>query len=314
MVYRIIILRNIGNILTESETDMGEQGAGRLQQVKIYTGKCFRTFKNEKGWKSFISTLLISLILAWIIGDHVFEIYESTRQGVFALICGCIWIGLFNSIQSICRERAIIKREHRTGLHISSYIVAHLIFEFAQCFVQAVILNIVFDIFRDFPKHGVIFGWTWFEFLISFTLIIFAADAIGIMVSCIVKNENTAMTVMPFVLIIQLVLSGLMFAIPDGADFVKELTISKWGVCSICSSANINDLPSKDTASKLKEARENGTSGTSLKKMGIDQEYVDDYAGTIDHVFTCWLVLIGYSALYSVIGFIFLKQVDRDKR
>ena len=293
---------------------MGENGAGRINQIKIYTGKCFRTFKNEKGWKSFISTLLISIILAWIIGDDVFDVYESTKQGVFALICGCIWVGLFNSIQSICRERAIIKREHRTGLHISSYIIAHLIFEFCQCFVQAIIIDIVFDIFRDFPSDGIIFGSIGIEFLISFTLIIFAADAIGIMVSCIVKTENSAMTVMPFVLIIQLVLSGLMFQIPEGAEFVKELTVSKWGVCSICSSANMNDIPNKDSYEKMKNGMKEGKDITSKTDLGITQEYEDDYDGSIEHILFCWFILIFYSAFYSVVGFIFLKQVDKDKR
>ena len=28
-------------------------GASRLKQIKIYTGKCFRVFLNEKGWKIF---------------------------------------------------------------------------------------------------------------------------------------------------------------------------------------------------------------------------------------------------------------------
>jgi len=277
---------------------MNENGAGRIQQIKIYLGKCFRTFKNEKGWKSLISTLIISIILSWIIGDNVFVLFESTKQGVFALICGCIWTGLFNSIQSICRERAIIKREHRTGLHISSYIAAHLIFEFIQCFAQAVIMDIVFSVFVKFPEKGVILGWSWVEFLISFTLTIFAADALGLMVSCIVKNENTAMTVMPFVLIIQLVLSGAMFAIPDGASFIRHFTVSKWGVSAICSSAEINELPTMEVATLLDDEIDNDV----------------EYAGTVEHIMTCWGVLVGYSLLYSATGCIFLKQVDKDKR
>ena len=277
---------------------MNDNGAGRVQQVKIYVGKCFRSFKNEKGWKTLVSTLIISIILSWIIGDNVFVLFESTKQGVFALICGCIWTGLFNSIQSICRERAIIKREHRTGLHISSYIVAHLIFEFIQCFVQAVIMVIVFAAFVKFPEKCVIFGWAWVEFLISFALTTFAADALGLMVSCIVKNENTAMTVMPFVLIIQLVLSGAMFAIPDGASFIRHLTVSKWGVSAICSSAEINELPTMEVMTLLDD----------------EIDYDKEYASTPGHVMGCWGVLLGYSALYSATGCIFLKQVDKDKR
>ncbi|MGN0631482.1 MAG: ABC transporter permease [Ruminococcus sp.] len=293
---------------------MSDIRISRFGQVRVYTGKCFRTFINEKGWKLFISTLIISVILSWIVGDNTFSINESTKNGVFAMICGCIWVGLFNSIQSICRERDIIKREHRTGLHISSYIAAHLIFEFVICMAESVILTAVFDIFRDLPENGVVFSWITLEFFISFTLVIFAADALGLMISCIVRTEKAAMTVMPFVLIIQLVLSGLMFEIPENAEFVKELTISKWGLSAVCSSADINELPTKDTIEKFKEAALSGESISSWKDLGLTQEYEMDYDGSVQNVVKTWLVLIFHITVYTAAGTLFLKRIDRDKR
>lgn len=287
---------------------------GRIGQIKIYTGKCFRGFIYEKGWKSLISTVIMAVAIAWIIGDDTFEIFENTEAGVFAMICGCIWTGLFNSIQSVCRERAIIKREHRTGLHISSYIVAHMIFEFVLCIADAIILTTVFDIFRDFPKHGVFFDWIWFEFFISFTLITFCADALGILVSCVVKTENAAMTVMPFILIIQLVMAGYMFALPDYAESVQEITISKWGLSAICSTADVNELPNTITLAKYEEAKAIDDTLTSWEDAGIEQEPDEAYKATKKHIGTCWLVLAGYSLLYGFIGTLLLKLVDKDKR
>ena len=293
---------------------MGDTRIGRMGQIKIYVGKCFRTFIHEKGWKSLISTLVISIILAWVIGDNTFVVNESTKSGVFAMICGCIWIGLFNSIQSICRERAIIKREHRTGLHISSYVIAHMIFEFVQCLAEAIILTTVFGIIRDLPSYGVLFQWAAFEFFISFTLIIFCADALGILVSCLVKTENAAMTIMPFVLIVQLVMSGMMFTLPDNAGAIKELTISKWGLCAICSSADLNEIPTRDTLEKFKEAAESDEEITSWKDLGLTQKYDMDYDASVQNVTKTWLVLGLYSALYGAIGIAGLKLVDKDKR
>ncbi len=287
---------------------------GRIGQIKIYVGKCYRTFFNEKGWKSLISTLIIATILAWIIGDNTFLINESTKSGIFAMICGCIWIGLFNSIQSICRERAIIKREHRTGLHISSYVIAHMIFELAQCIAEGFIMTVVFDAFRDFPSHGVIFNWIGFEFFVGFTLIIFCADTLGILVSCIVKNENAAMTIMPFVLIIQLVMSGMMFELPENSEYIKQLTVSKWGLTAICSSADINEIPTKDTVEKLQEGAKSDEKINSWKELGITQEYDMEYDASSQHVIESWLVLSGYSMLYGLVGVLFLKRVDKDKR
>ncbi len=293
---------------------MSESRIGRIGQIKIYFGKCYRTFFNEKGWKSLVSTLIISVILAWVIGDNTFSVNESTKTGVFAMICGCIWVGLFNSIQSICRERAIIKREHRTGLHISSYVIARMLFELLLCTAESLILTTVFDIFRDFPSGGVFFEWITIEFFISFTLIIFCADALGVLVSCIVKTENAAMTVMPFVLIVQLVMSGMMFTLPEKAEPIKELTISKWGLCAICSSADLNEIPTRDTLEKFKEAVSGDESITSWKDLGLTQEYDMSYDASAQNVAKTWLVLILYSSLYGAIGIVCLKFVDKDKR
>jgi hypothetical protein len=287
---------------------------GRIGQIKIYVGKCFRTFFNEKGWKSLISTLIMAVVIAWIVGDDTFAIFENTEAGVFAMICGCIWTGLFNSIQSVCRERAIIKREHRTGLHISSYIISHMIFEFVLCLVEAVILTVVFDLFRDFPEKGVVIDWIWLEFFVSFTLITFCADTLGLLVSCVVKTENAAMTVMPFILIIQLVMCGFMFVLPDYAEPVKEVTISKWGLSAICSTADVNELPNNITLVKLEEIQAVNPEIENWKDAGIVQEFEEEYKAETKHIVTCWGVLVGYSVLYGVIGTLLLKLVDKDKR
>ena len=293
---------------------MGSTRIGRIGQVRIYVGKCFRTFLNEKGWKSLISTLIMGIVIAWVIGTDTFSIFENTEAGIFAMICGCIWTGLFNSIQTICRERAIIKREYRTGLHISSYILAHMLFELVQCIVESAILVAVFEFFHDLPGNGVIFGWTWFELFISFALITFCADCLGLLVSCVVKTENAAMTVMPFVLIFQLVLCGFMFVLPDHAEPIKEVTISKWGLSAICSSVDVDQYPNNFTLLKFEEVKALNPNLQDWKEAGIVQEDDPAYKAETKHILTCWGVLCGYSLLYGAIGASLLKLVDKDKR
>ena len=102
-------------------------GTSRFKQVGIYVGKHFRLFKNEKGWKMLIFAAVIALTVSCVLGGGVFKYDLDTTSGFFAIVSACIWIGIFNSIQAICKERAIIKREHRTGLHISAYVVSHLL-------------------------------------------------------------------------------------------------------------------------------------------------------------------------------------------
>ena len=54
-----------------------------------------------------------------------------------------------------------------------------------------------------------------------------------LMVSSVVRNTTTAMTIVPFLLIFQLIFSGNFFSLGK-ADFMKNLTISHWGMDGMC--------------------------------------------------------------------------------
>ncbi|MFI3326770.1 MAG: ABC transporter permease [Clostridia bacterium] len=266
---------------------MEENQISKIRQTQIYLGKCFRIFFYEKSWKTFISALIITLLIASVTGSDMFTGYKDTQNGAFALVCACIWIGLFNSIQSICKERDIIKREYMSGLNIESYIIAHLIYEMALCLVEALIVTFIVIItnFSNFPDSGVLLP-AQIELYISFFLIIFASDALAIMISCIVKTTNTAMTIMPFVLIIQLVMSGMIFDLEGVASLVAKITISKWGLALIGVTSDLNSMYS----------------------------YSSDYEYAIYNLLLLWLILIVFVAAYTFIGIYFLKKVDKDKR
>ena len=269
----------------------------RIDQVKIYTGKCFRIFKNEKGFKLFISTAVITIFIVFVLGDLMFEGLHDTQMGAFALVCGCIWIGIFNSIQSICRERAIIKREYRTGLHISSYVIAHMIYEMVICFVEALIVTSIVLISTGGPNTSLIVG-PFFDLFVTFFLVIFSADVLAMIVSSIVKTETEAMTVIPFVLIIQLILSGVIFVLGDLLQSISVITISKWGVNAVCAISNVitSSLP-KDLV--LLDER-----------VWLESECRHD-AG---YLLEIWMILCLFAFIYGIVCVIALKFVDKDKR
>jgi hypothetical protein len=266
---------------------------GRIGQVKIYVGKCFRVFLNDRQWKSFISTIIIMIIISMVTSGDMFEQYGATRNGSFAIICACIWIGLFNSIQSICRERSIIKREHRTGLHISSYIVAHVIYEFMICVVESFIVMLIVFLknLDSFPTDGIIL-FPVLEMYISLFLVVFSSDMLAILISSIVKNENTAMTIMPFILIIQLVMAGVIFELDGVAKMISTLTVSRWGQDAVCAIAHINDM----SAPML-------TNGP-----------VEEYDSTVMNMLLIWLRLAAFSVVYVILSILMLERVDKDAR
>ena len=294
----------------------------RVKQVKIYVGKHFRLFKNERGWKTLIFAAIISLLIASVLESGMFTYDMDTWTGFFTLVSACIWIGIFNSIQVICKERAIIKREHRTGLHISSYVISHLIYQAVICLLEALILLIISAIFLKYPTTAMM-GFIYLEYFITYFLVIFAADLLGLAVSSIVKTPAVAMTVMPFILIIQLVFSGALFSLNGPMKSVANLTISRWGLNATCISADYNNLESREkqelegTFYELAQENSLPLTPTDVSEL-VDEYYKDSYNSKYEYTFgnlaSQWGILLLHCLTYTLISIVALEFIDRDKR
>ena len=129
---------------------------GRIGQFFIYLAKQFRLFVLQSDWKVLPMSAIIAAMVSMAVGQPLFVTMEGNFQGAFALTCVCIWNGFFNSIQAICRERAVIKREHRAGLHITSYVLSHLFYQLFLCAAQSAITIMVLSVTGvKFPANGV---------------------------------------------------------------------------------------------------------------------------------------------------------------
>ena len=278
-------------------------------QVGVYIGKCFRIFVNEKQWKSFISAAIITGIISMVTSDQMFIDYKDTKNGFFTVICACVWTGLFNSIQSICRERAIIKREHRTGLYLSSYVTAHAVYEAALCAVETMIILVLvyWKNHEHFPKDGLI-GPAFLDMYFTLFLVVFSADCLAILVSSTVRKENTAMTVMPFVLIIQLVMSGAVFPLKNLSETISRFTVSKWGMEGVLRVSNtIDELYSLPMSHEMfKHTNEFYFKGDEVMFPMMEPE--------TNPFLHAWSILAISAAAYLLLSILVLQLVDKDKR
>lgn len=299
-------------------------GTSRIKQVGIYVGKHFRLFKNERGWKMIIFAAIIALLVSSVLGSGMFVTDMATFSGTFALVSSCIWIGIFNSIQSICKERAIIKREHRTGLHISAYVISHMIYQAVICLFEALIILIISAIFLTYPTDTVLLGNIYLEYFITYFLLTYASDVLGLAISSIVKTPATAMTVMPFVLIIQLIFSGMLFTLSGPMEHIASLTLSKWGLNATCISADYNTLQSVEKIqikNYITRAANNNDLPLTAEVINqiTDEAYGDGYINEtytyeLNNLLMQWGIIILHTFVYGAISIIALEFVDKDKR
>ena len=314
-----------------------ERYAGRLEQTKVYLGKLFRIFIYEKDWKVLPMAAIIAALVSYVVGKKMFVNMESTKTGALAFVCVCMWNGFFNSIQVVCRERSVVKREHRSGMSILAYLSAHVIYQAIICALQVVISLVVYALMRvKFPTEGIVTGSFLVDIFITLFLITFAADMMALMVSCIVHTTTTAMTVMPFLLIVQLIFAGIAFPLHGFADKISYASISKWGVYAVCAESNYNKLPTT-VFKKSWKLLKNSEYFQAIEEMGnsIDPDMVKDletdiydnlsemmqeslqveaYESEKSNVVREWLILFAFSVAYIGIGVLALEFVDKDRR
>ena len=236
---------------------------GRTSQIPIYLGKQLRFFVNESDWKVIPMSAVIAGLVSMVIRRRLFINMEGSLMGAFALACVAIWNGCFNSIQCVCRERAIIKREHRSGMHITSYVTAHMIYQLGLCLLQTgVTLYVMLVVGVQFPLKGFITRWIMLDIGITMLLISYAADMMSLFISSISRTTTSAMTIMPFVLIFQLVFSGSIIPLPEWSKPMANYTISNYGIRALAAQSGYNELPMMTAWNLVDKMRNREIGGT----------------------------------------------------
>lgn len=311
--------------------DTAIRHTGRVRQTFVYLGKLFRMFIFRNDWKVMPMAAFISGLVSFVVGKKMNVSMEGTLRGAFAFSCICIWNGFFNSIQVICRERPIIKREHRSGLHMTSYVFAHMLYQAFLCACQAGITLTVMMVAKvKMPTTGYVTN-AMVDMFFTMFLITYAADMVALFISALVKNTTTAMTVVPFLLIFQLIFSGGFFSLTGNAYKLSYLTVSKWGLTALCAQGEYNSLPMTSLWTSMSKMRSMEIEGekpvdemldyitASKRKDELMLECASNnqekkYESSMVNVLRCWRNLGIFILLFSFMSIVMLEFIDLDRR
>ncbi len=178
------------------------------------------------------------------------------------------------------------------------------------------------------------FGLIWQilnQILMTIFFITYCADMLALLVSAIAKTTTSAMTIMPFLLIIQLLFSGSVFELPKEAEAFTNLTATKWGVTALCSQGNYNSMPMVsvwNTALSMKDVEINGEKPLLelfryMEQNGLRDDFlmqtaalnqIPEYSFDRGIVLNCWFWLLLWTIIYIAATIALLEFIDRDKR
>ena len=136
------------------------------------------------------------------------------------------WFGAINAAREIVKELPILVRERLAGLRILPYLASKLAVLMLLCTIQTVVLLAVVATNVHMPSSGAIFP-AWLELWISLNLAAFTALGLGLLISASVSNADRAQSLVPIVLIPQLIFIGGPGTGRVG-QWLSYLTVTHW--------------------------------------------------------------------------------------
>jgi ABC transport system ATP-binding/permease protein len=166
----------------------------------------------------------IVALLTFLVADN--NLPRDLIYFVISLVS--VWFGTSVAAREIIRERPVFRRERMVNLGLMPYLFSKLfilgIIVGFQCFMLFVPLKF-FDLTGLMPMPGDFFGISQF-----FMMLVTAAVGIatGLFISALVKTSEMATSLVPLILIPQILFSGI-FGVPTGLNKVISLTMpSAW--------------------------------------------------------------------------------------
>lgn len=215
----------------------------------------------------------------------------------FVFTCIAIWIGLSSAVREIVKETAIYQRERLINLGLLPFLGSKVLIWVGIAALQSVLMALSITVFFAAPTDPVL-PWVLGVFVTNF-LTVLASVALSLAISAAVKTENAANSLLPLVMIPQIIFSGVLFKLEGIARPLSWLTMSRWTNGAYGSLVGVN---------KMVPPPVQMPDGTLL-----DQAFspTATYEAKLSNVGLNWLALLGLTIAYLAIALVLQKRKDR---
>ena len=180
------------------------------------------------------------------------EVRLASRAGLVLLVVvlGATWLGASNAVREIVKELPIVRRERALGVPSSAYVASKAVVLGAITAVQAMLLVPIATARQGGPEQGSLLEWPLVELTLAAVLAGVAAMTLGLLVSALARTVDRAMSVLPVVLILQMLLAmGGVF--PDVVEKpvleqASKLASAQWAFSASASTVELDRLQTVD--------------------------------------------------------------------
>src|SRR5579859_4215274 len=153
---------------------------------------------------------------------------------LFAVLFGCI-----NGTRETVKESAIYQRERAVNLGLVPYMSSKIVVLGILALLQSASILFIANLFE--PFHQGIFLPVLLENYISLTLASVAGVLLGLTISAVAPNDDTANSLLAPVIILQVIFAGSVIPLKDGITLVAAaLFPTRWTIVAIGSSTGLH--------------------------------------------------------------------------
>ena len=256
-----------------------------------------------------------------------FLVAGDTMKLMFAFSCAAFWIGIFNSVQEISKERNIFEREKFTGVRAVPYVLSKFVIIGAICFIQTIIMQLMFNFFSNttatvdgsmdsitalslgMGEEGIVFSSLPMELFVTTFLCVLSAMCLGLLISSAASND-LALILCPVFLLPQILFSGVASTLSGITETISRIVPCRWACIAYFASSGLNDMYESakfEVGSWELTEYETG--------FGVDEAYsaYKTYVGSLDPTRSAWVVLAVMSIVCVVASMVILT-VKKTKR
>lgn len=328
--YDAIVANSSNNIIQNAPVKKKKKRVKRKnsswRQMRVLTSRYVSLQMND------LKRMLIQLLMAPGLGlilyaalnqTYPFKASFDTQKLALTLACCAFWVGLFNSIQEICKESSIYRRERMANLKLMPYVVSKVVVTAVLDLIQTILMVWVVGIFLGMPEQGMHFPYMpELEIFITTYLTMFSATCIGFVVSALVANSDQAISAAPILLIPQILFSGMIVELEGLIGKISYFISCRYACTAYCTTANINSLPSgfKTVLSGLEpksvvfiHTRYSYTHKGDFYSE-IESWFGEEFAQTFANPVTgSWFLLVVMSLAFIMMTVVVLKRKSRVK-
>ena len=237
----------------------------------------------------------------------------DAQTPLFIMTAAAVWFGTINAAREIVKEAPIYRRERTVNLGLFPYVMSKVFILGLLCLVQSFLLLAIVGLQSGYPSSGLLLP-PFLELYISLVLTALGGLMMGLAVSAIAPNTDRAMSIVPLLLIPQIIFAGSTFKLEGVTQVISWVIVTRWGLEGLGDTIGLHSTTCLDRFGNFTNPDSSGDCASGLQKINPTQTTPNGfYDHTAGHLLFVWFILIVLIVAFLLITIYFQKRKDLRK-